>query len=311
MGKIKTVVMGDIAAEEKAREKAEAKRAQKSALGRSAAGGKAEKGKTEQEEEEKKEKEQLQEETSVPEEPKKPESQKTRKSEEPPKSGFSETPISRPSESSDKSEKKPKAKKVDGCYLFSAGKKYLAVRALVDPKKTYSDSEAIALVKKTSYSSFDGAVEVHLNVTDKNLRGSVVLPHGTGKEVRVKIADDALITDLEKSGKIDFDILVAEPSMMPKLAKVAKILGPRGLMPNPKTNTIGENPIQLAKILSSSISWKTQPDFPIIHSIIGKVSFENKELEENLAALLKSVGKDKIKSVFLKATMGPSIKIQV
>ena len=166
-------------------------------------------------------------------------------------------------------------------------------------------TQAIDLVKKNSFSKFDGTVEVILNVTDKSLRGNVTLPHGTGKEIRIRIADDALVSN----PMINFDILVAHPSMMPKLAKIAKILGPKGLMPNPKTGTISENPEELVKTLSSFVQWKTQPDFPIIHSIIGKVSFETKKLEENFSALIKSVGKEKIKSVFLKPTMGPSIKV--
>lgn len=167
-------------------------------------------------------------------------------------------------------------------------------------------AQAIDLVKKNSFSKFDGTVEVILNVTDKNLQGNVTLPHGTGKQIRVRIADEALISN----PVIDFDILVASPDMMPKLAKIAKILGPKGLMPNPKNGTISENPEELVKTLSSSLSWRSQPDFPIIHSVIGKVSFENKKLEENFAALIKSVGKEKIKSVFLKPTMGPSVTLQ-
>lgn len=205
---------------------------------------------------------------------------------------------------------KKKAPKTANKYRFPEGKKYLAVKSLVDPKKLYSVPQAIELVKKTSFSKFDGAVELHLNVTDKNLRGTAALPHGTGKAVRVKIADDKLIADLEKNGKIEFDILVASPDMMPKLAKVAKTLGPRGLMPNPKTGTIGENPEKLAQDLSKGqTQWKTQPDFPIVHTVIGRVSFEPEKLEENFGALLKSVGKEKIRSAFLKATMGPSIKL--
>ncbi len=201
-----------------------------------------------------------------------------------------------------KSVKKPKHRS------FSRGKNYLKVKDLVDKKKTYSLDEAIDLVKKTSFSKFDGAVETHINVSEKGLRGTVSLPHGTGKTVRVRIADDALIAD----PRIDFDILVAHPAMMPKLAKIAKILGPRGLMPNPKTGTIGENVEELAlRLRSGQQSWKTETEFPIVHSIIGKVSFENKKLEENLAVLLKSIGHDKIKSVFLKATMGPSIKVAI
>lgn len=207
----------------------------------------------------------------------------------------------------EKQTKTSKKKHVEGKYRFAPGKKYAVSALQVDPKKLYSLAEAVNLVKKTSYSKFDGSVEVHINATDKNLRGTVTLPHSTGKTLRVKIADDALIAN----PVIDFDVLVASPDMMPKLAKIAKILGPKGLMPNPKTNTISENPSELVRILSSSVQWKTQPDFPIIHAVIGKVSFEAKKLEKNFAALTKSIGRDKIVSVFLKATMGPSIKTEI
>lgn len=277
MGKIKTVIMGDLETEETARKKAEEKRAQKKIR-------KSEK----------------------------PENSENQTAREPEESDKSETLEVRPSELSELSEKKSKKKAVESKYRFPAGKKYAEAKILVDPKKVYPPSEAIDLVKKTSISSFDGSVEVHFNVTDKNLRGMVVFPHGTGKQVKVAVADDSLITNLEKSGKIDFDILVASPEMMPKLAKVAKILGPKGLMPNPKTGTISDDTEALAlRLRSGQLSWKTQPDFPIIHAVIGKVSFETKKLAENLAALTKSIGRDKIKSAFIKATMGPSIKVAI
>lgn len=208
--------------------------------------------------------------------------------------------------------KKAKAKKSSDKYSFEPGKKYVKVASLVDKKKNYPLSEALDLVKKTSYSKFDGTVEIHCNVKEKGLRGLVSLPHGTGKEVRVKVADDALIESLSKGAPIDFDILVAQPSMMAKLAKVAKILGPKGLMPNPKTGTIGEDTEKLVKNLSKGqIQFKTEADFPIIHSVIGKVSFEKDKLTDNYNALVKAIGKDKINSVFVKPTMGPSIKITI
>ena len=208
-----------------------------------------------------------------------------------------------------KEEKKSKMSKKSVKSGKSA--KSIAARALVDKKKSYSLSEAIDLVKKTSFSKFDGRVEIIINVTEKGLRGLVALPHGTGKEIRVKIADDQLVSTLEKEGRIDFDILVAHPAMMPKLAKIAKILGPKGLMPNPKTNTISEDPEKLAADLTKSSGWRTEPDFPIIHSTIGKVSFEKSKLEENFAAFVKAIGKDKIKSVFVKPTMGPAARVQI
>jgi len=209
-----------------------------------------------------------------------------------------------------KTEVKKKVKKPENRYLFTRGKKYLEVKSFVNKNQKYSLPEAISLVKKTSYSAFDGTVEAHFNVTEKGARGIVSLPHGTGRQIRVKIADEALIADLEKGGKIDFDILVSSPDLMPKLAKVAKILGPRGLMPNPKTGTIGPDLERLALSLSKGqIQWKTEATAPIVHTVIGKVSFESKKLEENFTTLTKSIGKDKILSVFIKATMGPSVEV--
>lgn len=285
MGKVKTVVMGDEKAEEAARKKAEAKREQK----------KAEKKATKHK-------------GDVVVSPTAEEVAKA------PDAVIASAAVEIDADSgSEKTAKKTKTggkkQETSTKYKAGSGKKYAAAASLVDKTKTYSLSEAISLVKKTSFSSFDGSVELHVNVAEKGARGTVQLPHGTGKNVRVKIADDSLIAELLKSSKVDFDILVASPDMMPKLAKVAKILGPKGLMPNPKTNTISPNPEQLVKTLSSSVQWKTQNDFPIIHAVIGKVSFENKKLEENFAVLLKSIGKDKIRSLFIKPTMGPSIKL--
>lgn len=206
--------------------------------------------------------------------------------------------------------KKSKLGKLNKFAKSPVGKKAIASQSLVDKSKTYTIGEAVDLVKKTSFSKFDGSVELHINVTDKGLRGTVALPHGTGKQIRVKIATEDLINSINSGSSINFDILVAEPALMPKLAKIAKILGPKGLMPNPKTGTIGPNPEKLVKELSAGqMQWKTQSDLPIIHGIIGKVSFDEKKLEENYSALIKSIGKDKIKSVFIKATMGPSIKL--
>ena len=145
----------------------------------------------------------------------------------------------------------------------------------------------------------------------KDMRGSVSLPHGTGKQVRVLIADDKIIADVAE-GKINFDILVAAPSMMPKLAKVARILGPKGLMPNPKTGTVTEDTAKRAKELSTGkVNFKTEPDQPLIHLLIGKVSLDDKKLEENISAILDAVGRHKISKATLSATMGPGVKIVV
>lgn len=194
-------------------------------------------------------------------------------------------------------------------------KRYVEKASLVEKNKQYPLSDAVSLVKQTSLTKFDGTVEIHINLNPqslgdkKDMRGTVALPHGTGKEVKVVIADDTVIADVE-AGKINFDILVAHPSLMPKLARVARILGPKGLMPNPKTGTVGTDPERLALNLSKGqVNFKTEPDQPIIHMIVGKVSFEDKKLLDNIQAVLKAVGTAKIARATLTATMGPGIKL--
>lgn len=209
--------------------------------------------------------------------------------------------VAQPAKESQKKKKAPKTR----------GKKFQDKIKLVDRKKLYSIDEAIKLVRQTSYSKFVGSVEAHINTKEKGLRGNVSLPHGSGKQIRIAIADEALIEKVQ-SGKIDFDILVAAPQIMPKLAKVARILGPKGLMPNPKAGTISSEPEKVAKKLAGGqLQWKTETEAPIVHFMFGKVDFEEKKLKENLDALIKAVNPTKINSVFIKATMGPSIKVQV
>lgn len=189
--------------------------------------------------------------------------------------------------------------------------KYKEKKALVEKDKLYPILAAIKMVKETSYSKFIGSVEVHINLKEKGLRGTVIFPHGTGKQVRVAIVDDKLLENLA-GGKIDFDILVSHPQYMAKLAKYARILGPKGLMPNPKAGTISTDPSKVAQNLSKGqTQWKTEAEAPIVHLMIGKVDFEEKKLAENLDKLIKAVNPDKINSLFLKATMGPSVKVQV
>jgi len=199
-------------------------------------------------------------------------------------------------------------------------KKYQEMATLVDKTKFYTLSEGVSLVKKTSYTTFDGTVELHLNLNPnvlgekkekKDFRGSVTLPHGTGKQVRVLAADDAVIKEIE-AGKINFDILVSHPSMMPKLAKVARILGPKGLMPNPKTGTVTEDVEKRIKELShGQVNFKTEPDNPIVHLIVGKISFEDEKLLANIQAIVETIGKNKVLKTTLTATMGPGIHISL
>ena len=196
-------------------------------------------------------------------------------------------------------------------------KRYVEAASLVDKTKIYPLTDAVSLVKKTSLTKFDGSVELHINLNPaslgekKDMRGSVSLPHGTGKQVRVVVADDTVIADVT-AGKINFDILVAHPSMMPRLARVARILGPKGLMPNPKTGTVTEDTTKRARELSTGkVNFKTEPDQPLIHLLVGKVSFEDKKLEDNVTAILDAVGRGKIAKATLTATMGPGVKVQI
>jgi len=209
-------------------------------------------------------------------------------------------------------EKKEKPKKA---IKRVRSKKYKEAQMKIDYQKAYSIADALPLLRQISLTLFDGTVELHINTIAKGLRGTTSLPHGTGKKVTVAIADNETIEKiLEKvsKGKIDFDALVAHPSVMGKLATVAKYLGPKGLMPNPKTGTISPEPEKVAKKLEAgSINWKTESDFPIVHQVIGKLSFKDKQLEENFQALVKSIGEIKIKNITLKSTMSPGIKIKV
>ncbi len=191
------------------------------------------------------------------------------------------------------------------------GKRYVENSALVSKERKYKLSDALETLKKFKKSSFDETVELHINAKEKGLSGQIALPHGTGKQLRVKIADDALIADVEK-GKIDFDVLVATPVMMPKLAKVARILGPKGLMPNPKAGTVTDKPEEAVKKLSAGqVNFKTESAAPLIHLSVGKVSFEDKKLEDNIKTAITAIGTGKIDAITLKSSMSPAIRLDV
>ncbi len=193
----------------------------------------------------------------------------------------------------------------------SSSKRHQANLKNVDKTKHYALPEAIEVLKKFKKGSFDETVELHINVTEKSVSGNLTLPHGTGKKLRIVVADDAVIDDVSK-GKIDFDVLVAKPEQMPKLAKVARILGPRGLMPNPKAGTVTNNPQEVIdKLSAGQVTYKTEPQNPIIHMSVGKVSFENEKLAENIKTVLTEIGASKINQVVLKSTMSPGIKLAV
>ncbi len=211
-----------------------------------------------------------------------------------------------------KQEKKEKEKKEikKKTSKKKLSKRYLSAKMLVE-KKAYSIPQALDLLKKLQKAKFDETVELHVNTIETGISGNLTLPHGTGKKTRVAIADDKLIAEVEK-GKIDFDILVAEPQMMPKLAKVAKILGPKGLMPNPKNGTVTSEPEKMIKKYEGGqINFKTEAKSPIIHLSVGKISFGNEKLAENIKVALEAVKKQNIKKAVLKSTMSPGIKLQI
>jgi large subunit ribosomal protein L1 len=207
--------------------------------------------------------------------------------------------------------KKQKKEKFAKANAKAVSKRHKENENMVSKSQTYTIDQALETLRKFKKSKFDETVELHINTKEKGVSGQITLPHGTGKTLNIKIADDALLSEVAK-GKITFDILVATPQMMPNLAKVAKVLGPRGLMPNPKNGTIAENPQDAVKKLSGGqITYKTESQIPIIHTRVGKMSFEDRQIKENVNALLSNVGNDKIKSVVLKSTMSPGIKLSV
>lgn len=210
----------------------------------------------------------------------------------------------------EKTEKKPMVKKQKGgVSKKTRSEKYKTVASLVDKNKTYSLSEALEILPKLGVTKFDETVELHINTTETGISGTISLPHGTGKQVKVVIADDAVIEAIG-NGKIDFDILVATPQMMPKLARVAKVLGPKGLMPNPKNGTVTDKPEEVAKkFANGQMRYKTEAKNPIMHVSVGKVSFGDKKLSENIKAMLTAVGMGKMKKVVLKSTMSPAIRL--
>ncbi len=205
--------------------------------------------------------------------------------------------------------KKTKKEKFAKAKAKVESKRHKGNQTMVSKTQSYTLDQAIETLKKFKLSKFDETVELHINTKEKGISGQIVLPHGTGKTLVIKIADDGIIAEVAK-GKINFDVLIATPSMMPNLARVAKVLGPRGLMPNPKNGTITDKPEEAVKKLSGGqINFKTESDSPIIHAIVGKVSFAEDKLKENIKAFITAVGSNNINNAVLKSTMSPAIKL--
>ena len=197
--------------------------------------------------------------------------------------------------------------------------RYVESRKFADKSKQYNIAQAIELLEQMKKAKFDETIELHINTIDKGVSGNVTLPHGTGKKTRVAIispakdpkAAEALLNQIE-AGKLEFDVLIATPDAMPKLAKVARILGPKGLMPNPKAGTVTPKPEELAKKYEGGqIAYKTEAKSPIIHIAIGKMSFGKDKLSENIQVFLTSIDRTKIKNAYIKSTMSPSLKLVI
>jgi large subunit ribosomal protein L1 len=222
------------------------------------------------------------------------------------------------------------------------GKNYRAAQELIDKTKQYELPEAVQLVKDTSKTKFDASVELHMNLgvdprqADQMVRSTVTLPAGTGKKLRVAvlapsdkhadakkagadiISDGDLIDQIDK-GKLEFDVLVSTPDMMARLSKVARVLGPRGLMPNPKSGTVTPNVAQaVQQAKAGRVEFRIDKQ-AIVHLAVGKVSFETAKLEENVKTAIDAVLKAKpsaakgtyVQAISLAASMGPGIKLDV
>ena len=223
------------------------------------------------------------------------------------------------------------------------GKKYLEKAEKFDKNKLYTKEEAIKLVKETSYANFDASVEVAMHLSldtkkaDQQLRGATVLPKGTGKTKKVLViakgdaakaakeagadyvGDTDMIEKITKENWFDFDTLIATPDMMPALGKIGRVLGPKGLMPNPKTGTVTmDTKKAVEEVKKGRVEYRTD-SYGNIHALIGKVSFSDEDLLENLKTFVTLIIKSKpsvvkgtyVKNISLSSTMGPGIKVDI
>ncbi len=224
-----------------------------------------------------------------------------------------------------------------------SAKKIIDNSAIYNKTTAYSPTEALAIVRKLTKSKFDASVEVHFRLGintkkgDQQVRASVSLPHGTGKTIKVAafvtpdkekevkeagadfVGGEELIKEIKKTEKTDFQVAIAEPALMKNLAVIAKILGTRGLMPSPKNDTVTANPAKTVQDLKKGkISFKND-DTANIHTVIGKISFDDQKLLENYAALLETIQKSRpssakgtfIRNISLSSSMSPGVKVLI
>jgi len=209
------------------------------------------------------------------------------------------------------------------------GKRLVNAQKEIDVSKVYDANEGIELAKKTATTKFVGNVEAHVRLgidpkkSDQIVRGTVRFPHATGKTKRVAIFKGAegeeLIKRIKETEKIDFDVAIADPSIMPKLAQIAKILGPKGLMPNPKTGTVTADVDKVAKEFASGRSEFKNDESGNVHITLGKSSLESKNLLDNFNAFIEALKNSKpaavkgefIQNVTVHSTMGPGIKVKI
>lgn len=195
--------------------------------------------------------------------------------------------------------------------VSTRGKKYLESKSKVSKSTVYKLEDAVEAVKGSTYSKFDGTMELHLNVKKTGVNVQVTLPFSSGKQKKIEIADDKTLAKL-KEGKVDFDLLLATAEMMPKLAMFARLLGPKGLMPNPKNGTVIKTEKDAEKFKGNLITLKSEREVPIVHTSFGKVSQKTEELVKNAETIISALGGTKsILRAFMKSTMSPSVKIQI
>lgn len=209
------------------------------------------------------------------------------------------------------SEKIKAVKKNAKVKASKPAKKDKAISDKFDKTKNYSIKDALEILAKNSAVKFISSVELHINTFDKGIKENVALPFGTGRQIKVAVVSDEVLKKIDQ-GVIDFDVLIAEPSFMPRLAKYARVLGPKGLMPNPKNGTVTQDVKKTVEQFSKGqVQVKTESDFPIIHQLVGKINMKALELEENIKAIVNAVKKSRIKSIFVKTTMSPSLKLDL